>query len=220
MTAKQPIPNRHVAEAVANSITHGAGLVASILAFPLLVTTAAARGDGLQVTGAAVYGTSLILLYAASTVYHSFVHSRLQRVMRVIDHSAIYILIAGSYTPFALGPLRGTFGYSLLAALWTMAVAGIAMKFLKGFTKPWLTVAPYVAMGWFGILAIKPLLANVGMHGVLWLVAGGLFYTGGVIFYANDKRVPYGHAVWHLFVIAGSACHFCAVLWYSGITRT
>ena len=209
----------HVAEAVANATTHGAGLVASLFALPILIGNATRFGDTQQQIGAAIYGVSLVLLFAASTTYHSFVHTSARRLLRTIDHSAIYILIAGSYTPFALGPLRGLFGYSLLAAVWTMAAAGIALKFLKGVEKrPWLTVGPYVAMGWVAVIGIKPLIENVGRTGVAWMVAGGLCYTGGVVFYAFDKRIRYGHAVWHLFVLAGSVCHFVAVLRHSGIS--
>lgn len=209
-------PDRHVTEALANSVTHGLGLVASIAALPLLIVAAAQRRDGLQVTGAAIYGVSLIILYAASTIYHSFARSRARRTLRVIDHSAIFILIAGSYTPFALGPLRGTFGYSLLVAVWAMALAGIALKATRGFGRPWLSVAPYIVMGWIAIIGIRPLWIHVGPAGLAWLLAGGVFYTGGVVFYANDKRMPFGHALWHLCVLAGSICHFLAVLWHSG----
>ena len=215
-TPESPPP---IGEAIANSVTHGLGLLASLVALPIVVLSAAQRDDALQVTGAAIYGVSLVLLYGASTVYHSLVNSPARRILRTIDHSAIYILIAGSYTPFALGPLRGSFGYTLLAVVWTMAFAGIAMKFLRGFGKPWMTVVPYVAMGWVAVLAIRPLWNHVGSAGVMWLLAGGLCYTGGTVFYANDTRIRYGHAVWHLFVLAGSACHFFAVLWHSGASK-
>src|SRR5215213_5591827 len=203
-------------ERIANSITHGAGLVASIIALPLLVVSSRRGGDALQVAGAVTFGLSLVLLYAASTVYHSFPQTPSTRILRVIDHSAIYILIAGSYTPFMLGPLRGTLGYSLLAIVWLMAGVGIVMKMRRGFGHPILTVAPYIAMGWRCAVATKPLIAAVGPAGFWWLLAGGLCYTGGVVFYATDHRVRYGHAVWHLFVLAGSTCHFFAVLWHSG----
>jgi len=210
----------HVAEALANAATHGAGLVASLFALPVLIGNASRNGDTQQLIGATIYGISLVLLFAASTTYHSFVHTNARRLLRTIDHSAIYILIAGSYTPFALGPLRGVFGYSLLAAVWTMAVAGVALKFVKGIQgkRPWLSIGPYVAMGWVAIIGIKPLIDNVGRTGVAWMLAGGLCYTGGVVFYAFDKRIRYGHAVWHLFVLAGSVCHFVAVLRHSGIS--
>lgn len=204
-----------VGERIANSVTHGIGLAASLVALPLLIVSALQRGDPLHVTGAATFGISLVLLYAASTVYHSFPQTPATRILRVIDHSAIYVLIAGSYTPFMLGPLRGTFGYSLLAIVWAMAVTGIAMKALRGFGHPALTIGPYIVMGWLCAVAAKPLIEQVGAAGFWWLLAGGLFYTGGVVFYATDKKLRYGHAVWHLFVLAGSTCHFFAVLWHS-----
>ena len=207
----------HIAEAVANSVTHGLGLLASLVALPVLLFAASKQNDPIQVTAAAIYGASLVALYGASTLYHSFVHSPARRILRMIDHSMIYVLIAGSYTPFALGPLRGTLGYSLLAAAWVMAFVGIALKARRGIGRAWLTIAPYIAMGWISVLAIRPMLANIGVTGVLWLLAGGIFYTGGVVFYANDKRMRYGHAMWHLCVLAGSACHFVAVLRHSGV---
>jgi hemolysin III len=209
-----------VGEAIANSVTHGLGFVASVVALPVLIISSLRRGDALQVTGAATFGVSLILLYAASTVYHSFPHSPSRRTLRVIDHSAIYILIAGSYTPFMLGALRGYIGYSMLAAVWIMAIAGIVLKSTHGFGHPVLTVVPYIVMGWLCAIAAKPLIAHVGAAGFWWLLAGGLCYTGGIAFYATDKRLRYGHAVWHIFVLAGSTCHFFAVLWHSGATRS
>lgn len=208
--------SHHLGETIANSVTHGLGLAASIFALPLLIISSARNGDALQVTGAVTFGVSLVLLYGASTVYHSFPLSPSTRLFRVIDHSAIFILIAGSYTPFMLGPMRGPLGYWMLAAVWTMALTGILMKALRGFGHPSLTAVPYIAMGWVSVLAAKPMIAQIGTTGVLWLLAGGLCYTGGVVFYATDHRVRYGHAVWHLFVLAGSTCHFFAVLWHSG----
>ena len=168
--------------------------------------------------GAVVFGASLVILYGASTVYHSFAHSHARRILRLIDHSAIYLLIAGSYTPFALGPLRGPLGYTLLLSVWAMAITGVVLKSLRGFGKPWLSTALYIGMGWVSVLAIRPLITHVGAAGVWWLFAGGLCYTGGVVFYAMDKRLRYSHAVWHLFVLAGSTCHFFAVLWHSAGT--
>lgn len=205
-----------IGETIANSVTHGLGLAASVFAFPLLLLSSLRNGDALHVAGAVTFGVSLVLLYAASTVYHSFPQSPSTRLFRVIDHSAIFILIAGSYTPFMLGPLRGPIGYTMLAIIWTMALAGILMKTLRGFGRPALTWIPYVVMGWLCAIAAKPLIAQVGPAGFWWLLAGGLCYTGGVVFYATDHRVRYGHAVWHVFVLAGSTCHFFAVLWYSG----
>jgi hemolysin III len=215
-----PGPGRRIGEAVANSATHGLGLLASLIAFPVIVRAAMTRGDAAQVVGAVVFGLSLVTLYGASTIYHSFAHSHARRVLRLIDHSAIYLLIAGSYTPFALGPLRGRLGTTLLISVWAMALLGIVLKSSRGVGKGWLSTALYIGMGWIAIVAIRPLIANVGAAGTWWLVAGGLCYTGGVVFYATDKKVRYGHAIWHLFVLAGSTCHFFAVLWHSGVRPT
>jgi hemolysin III len=206
---------QQIGEVVANSVTHGLGLVASLIALPVVIQASLARGDTAQTVGAVVFGLSLVTLYGASTVYHSFPHSRARRILRLIDHSAIYLLIAGSYTPFALGPLRGRLGTTLLISVWAMALLGIVLKSSRGVGKGWLSTALYIGMGWISIVAIRPLIAGVGAAGVWWLVAGGLCYTGGVVFYATDKKLRYGHAVWHLFVLAGSTCHFFAVLWHS-----
>lgn len=215
VTSEHSEPLHHLGEAIANSVTHGLGLIASLVALPVLIITAAGRGKAIEIVGAAVFGASLVILYGASTIYHSFAHSRARRVLRLIDHSAIYILIAGSYTPFALGALRGRVGNSLLIAVWVMAIAGVLLKSRRGVGRPWLSTALYIGMGWVSVLAIRPMITHVGPAGVWWLLAGGLCYTGGVVFYATDKRVRYGHAVWHLFVLAGSTCHFFAVLWHS-----
>lgn len=209
--------DRRIGETIANSVTHGVGLAASLIALPLVIFASLKRGDPLQVVGAAVFGLSLVLLYGASTVYHSFPRSSATRVLRMIDHSAIYLLIAGSYTPFALGPLRGPWGWALLAAVWAMALIGIALKSIHGFVRPGLSTTLYIAMGWLSIVAVRPLITHVGAAGFWWLLAGGLCYTGGVVFYATDTRLRYGHAVWHVFVLAGSTCHFFAVLWHSGV---
>lgn len=214
---KSPAEARfHLGETIANSVTHGLGLALSLIALPVVVVEAARRSDSWAVAGAAIYGVSLVLLYAASTLYHSMPRSPLTTLLRLLDHSAIYLLIAGSYTPFALGPLRGPLGWFLLAAVWTMALLGIAAKARNGFGSKRLTISLYIAMGWLSILAVKPLFTTLGPAGFGWLLAGGLCYTGGVVFYATDHRVRYGHAIWHVFVLAGSACHFFAVLWHSG----
>jgi len=189
MTARSHDSDPHVTEALANAVTHGLGLAASIIALPLLLADASRGGDALHIAGAAIYGASLVLLFATSTAYHSLVHSPARSLLRTIDHSAIYILIAGSYTPFALGPLRGPFGYSLLVAVWIMAIAGIGMKFWKGFAKGWRALVPYIAMGWLAVIGLKPMVDSIGVRGVLWMLAGGLCYTGGVFFYAFDKRI-------------------------------
>ncbi|MEP7086124.1 MAG: hemolysin III family protein [Gemmatimonadota bacterium] len=202
-------------EEIANAITHGAGLVASLIALPVLIWSASRSHDGARIAGATIFGVTLCLLYTASTLYHSFPPGRSKRVFRVLDHGAIYLLIAGTYTPFALGPLRGPWGWSLLAVSWTLAAAGVLLKATVGFRYEKVSTAIYVGMGWMALIAIKPLLEHVPRMGLVWLVVGGLFYTGGVVFYATDRRLWYGHAIWHVFVAAGSLCHFLAVLGYA-----
>jgi len=204
-----------VGEEIANSVTHGVGLVLSIAALPVLVAVAAVRHDTWQVVAGSIFASTLIALYAASTVYHALPPSKAKKVFRVIDHSAIYLLIAGTYTPFTLGVLRGGWGWSLFGVAWGLAALGVVFKTTLGFRYPRLSTAIYVLMGWMILFAIKPAIALVPRAGLLWLLAGGLCYTGGVYFYSRD-RLRYGHAIWHLFVLAGSACHFVAVLGYAG----
>ncbi len=201
-------------EEIANAVTHGAGLLASIAALPVLILAALNQRDVWQIVGGAIFGATLVLLYLASTVYHALPlrRSRAKRVLRVLDHSAIYLLIAGTYTPFTLGALRGPWGWTLLGTIWGLALFGILAKFRLGFRFPRLSTVLYIAMGWLVIVALHPLATRVSPAGLAWLVAGGLCYTGGVIFYATDTRIRYGHALWHLFVLAGSVCHFVAVL--------
>lgn len=202
-------------EEIANSVTHGVAALASVAALPILLVVAISRRDPWQVVGGAIFGATLVMLYLASTLYHALPHPRAKRVFRVLDHSAIYLLIAGTYTPFALGALRGPWGWALLGAVWTLAALGITAKATLGFRFPRLSTAVYVAMGWLALIAVQPLLAHVGVAGLMWLLAGGLCYTAGVVFFAWE-RLRYGHMVWHLFVAAGSVCHFFAVLWYAG----
>ena len=203
-----------IGEEIANSITHGVGLVASIVALPFLLIRANASSDPSAIHGAAIFGATVILLYATSTIYHALPLSKGKVFFRVLDHSAIFLLIAGTYTPFALGPLRGPWGWTLLAIIWTLALFGIISKFAMGFGVPHLSTGLYLGMGWLIVVAIKPLIDNVPRAGVFWLAAGGLAYTGGVAFYTT-KRMRYNHMVWHLFVAAGSACHYVAVLGYA-----
>lgn len=206
-------------EEIANAVTHGLGLAGAALAAPLLVTAAVRRGDAWQVVGAAVFAATLLLMYLASTLYHACPGERratAKQRLRTLDHAAIYLLIAGTYTPFLLGPLRGPWGWGLLAAEWSLAVLGIAAKLRFGFRWPRLSTAVYVGMGWLAIVAVGPMLDEVGTRGVAWLLAGGLCYTAGVAFYATDWRLRYGHAVWHLFVAGGSACHVWAALRHAG----
>ena len=207
-------------EEIANSVSHGAGFLASVAALPLLVVAGARRHDPWQVVAGAVYATTLVLLYGASTLYHAVpARSHAKHVLRVVDHGAIYLLIAGTYTPFALGALRGPWGWSLLGVIWSLAIAGIALKAGLGFRYPRLSTAVYLLMGWLVVVAARPLAIAVGSRGLAWLLAGGVLYTAGVLFYTR-RRMRYGHLVWHLFVLGGSACHLVAVAGYaSGIPR-
>ena len=202
---------RQLREERASALTHGVGATAALVAGVVLVTLAALHGDGWQLASAIVFSTSLVLLYLASTLYHSFQQPVLKRRLKVFDHCAIYLLIAGTYTPFTLVGLRGTVGWSLFAAIWTLALAGVVFKlfFTGRFRK--LSTLIYVAMGWLVLVAIKPVLGALDSWTFGWLVAGGVFYTLGTVFYHRES-IPYAHAIWHVFCIAGSVCHYLAVM--------
>ncbi len=205
-------PTRYTAaEELANSLTHGVGLAAAIAGTAALVVFTAMNGDGWQIASSAVYGATLIALYTASTLYHAFRRPEVKRVLRVIDHSAIYLLIAGTYTPFALVVLRdGWWGWALFAAIWSLTAAGIVFKvFFTGRLNA-LSTAIYVLMGWMCVIVARPLVETLTIEALAWISAGGVAYTAGIAFYHN-RRIPYSHAVWHLFVIAGSAFHFLAI---------
>jgi hemolysin III len=195
-------------------VSHGVAVVAALAATPFLVLGAARRGGAFAIVGASVFAGTAVILYVASTLYHALPRNRAKRVFRIIDHSAIFLLIAGTYTPFALGVLRGGWGWTLFGVVWGLAVLGITLKAVAGIRYPRLSTTLYLAMGWLALVAIRPLSVHVPFAGLLWLIAGGLAYTAGVVFYAAE-RVRYGHFVWHLFVLLGTACHFFAVLWYS-----
>ena len=200
-------------EELANSLTHGAGIALSVAGLVLLTTFSCLRGDAWLVTGTTIFGVSLVALYSTSTLYHSFRAPEVKRLLRKFDHAAIFLLIAGSYTPFLLVTLRGPWGWSLFGVVWGLAVVGIALKFW--FTGRFRVVSTliYIAMGWLVLTAIRPLSAALPRAGLWLLVAGGFCYTGGAVFYLW-KRLPYHHAVWHLWVLAGSACHWAAVFFY------
>lgn len=207
-------PKRYTpAEELANVITHGVGLGISLVGAVTLVALTALRGDAWQIISSGVYGASLVALYTASTLYHSLRPPRAKRVLRVFDHCAIYLLIAGSYTPFALVSLRGGWGWTLFGLIWGLAVAGIVFKVLFTGRLNALSTTVYVLMGWLCIVAVKPIVEMVPTGALWWLAAGGVIYTAGTVFYHN-RRVPYSHAIWHLFVIGGSACHYLAISRY------
>ena len=195
---------------IASALTHGLGAVAALAGGAVLITLAALYGDGWQLAASIVFGATLLLLYVASTLYHSIQHPVAKGRLKVFDHCAIYLLIAGTYTPFTLIGLRGPWGWSLFAAIWTLAVAGVVFKlFYTGRFKA-LSTGIYIAMGWLVVVAIKPMLASLDAWTLGWLLVGGVFYTLGTYFYMREK-IRYSHAIWHLFVIAGSVCHFVAV---------
>lgn len=217
-TPRRSLERRYsLGEELANSITHGFGLAASGAAAPVLIVTAAHAHDPWRVIAASVFAATLLLLYAASTLYHALPGHALRRakeVFRRLDHAAIYLLIAGTYTPVALVSLRGVWGWSLFGAVWGLAAIGVTLKSVFGAGRlAILSTAVYVGMGWLVLVAIRPLLAHVPSGGVLWLFTGGMAYTTGVIFFALDRH-RFMHAIWHLFVLGGSACHVWAVLAY------
>lgn len=203
------------AEEIANSISHGLGLIAAFIGIPILIIEAARNENGQFVVGSGVFGAAILILYFASTVYHALPSGRAKRVFRVIEHSAIFFLIAGTYTPFTLGVLHGAWGWSLFGVIWCLALLGVALKAFYLASRPILFTSLYLLMGWVAIIAIKPFLAGVPTAGLLLLLAGGLFYTVGVAFFATDSRLKYGHFIWHCFVMAGTLCHYFAVLWYA-----
>lgn len=200
-------------EEIANAISHGVGFVLAVASIPVLVIAALPHGAR-AVVGAAVFAATASLLYLTSTLYHAITNTRAKHVLRVLDHSAIYLLIAGTYTPFTLGVLRGAWGWSLLGSIWGLAIAGVIVKSVSGFHMRGLSTALYLAMGWLVIIAARPLYLNLAPWGLFWLAAGGVAYTAGTAFYAA-RRMPYGHFAWHLCVMAGTACHFVAVLNYA-----
>lgn len=201
-------------EEIANSISHGIGLILAIAATPILIIAALRYGNTWNVVGVSVFAASMVTLYLSSTLYHALTHDRAKRIFRMCDHSAIFLLIAGTYTPFTLGILRGPWGWTLLGIIWSLAALGLAMKFFLGARYVWLSVILYLVMGWLVLIAAPQIIRVMPLSGLAWLAAGGVAYTSGVGFYAAH-RVRYAHFAWHLFVIAGTVCHFFAVLWYS-----
>ena len=203
------------AEERANSISHGLGLVASLIAAPVLVTTAIRAGGASTIIGSAVFAMTMVGLYLASTLYHSLPETRGKGFFRILDHAAIFLLIAGTYTPFTLGVMRGPWGWTLLLLIWILAITGLILKAVPGTRYSRVSIILYVVMGWLAVIATRPILAQVPMPGILWIVAGGLAYMGGLVFFGMH-RLRFNHLIWHLFVLVGTICHFFAVLWYAG----
>ena len=212
------LPDSTLREEIANSISHGLGLLLALVAFPVLVLAAIEGGSVYFLVGVCVFGATVVLLYLASTLYHSLTHEAAKRLFRLVDHTAIFLLIAGTYTPFALGVLRGPWGWSLLAAVWALAIVGITLKIRRRTRHSRISIVLYVIMGWLAVVAIKPILLMIPLPGIALILAGGIAYTGGLAFFAAQRR--YSHFIWHLFVIAGSTFHFFAILWYAGVGKT
>lgn len=203
-----------VGEEVANAISHGVGTLGAIAITPFLIIKALPLGAG-AITGVAIFCASMIVLYASSAIYHSLPHSKAKRLFQIFDHSAIFLLIAGTYTPFTLSVLQGAWGWTLFGLIWGLALVGVVLKTIHTNGTSKLSIAMYLAMGWLAIFAVRPLYYTLPGWGLFWILAGGVMYTGGVIFFAYDHRKKYNHFIWHLFVLAGTACHVIAVLCYA-----
>jgi hemolysin III len=206
--------NQTLGEEIANSISHGVGVLAAIAVTPFLIVKAIPLGAA-AITGVSIFGATMIVLYLASTLYHAFPHSKTKRVFRIFDHSAIFLLIAGTYTPFTLTVLPGVWGWTLLGIVWSLAVVGVVLKSVRNVGTSKLSIALYLGMGWLAVLAAKPIYESLPSWGLFWLLAGGVMYSVGVLFFAYDHRVRYNHFIWHLFVLAGTSCHVVAVLGYA-----
>jgi hemolysin III len=202
-------------EEIANSLIHGVALLAVAIAVPVLIVTSVRHGGAVNVVGASVFATTMILLYLTSTVYHALPASRAKRLFLKLDHGTIYLLIAGSYTPFVLGVLGGPWGWTLFGLEWGLAAVGVALRAFTRFEQPTVSTVLYLVMGWLVLIAVVPLVQRIPVPGVALLVAGGLAYTAGVVFFVLDSRLRYAHAIWHVFVIAGTGFHFFAVLGYA-----
>lgn len=200
-------------EEIANSISHGVGFLGAAAITPILIIVAIPKGAA-GVVGASIFGTTMMLLYLSSCLYHAFPQNKTKRVFQIFDHGAIFLLIAGTYTPFTLSVLQGAWGWTLFGIVWGLAIFGVVLKSVGGANSGRLSTALYLGMGWLAIIAAKPLWDSLQAEGLFWLIAGGVMYSAGVLFFAYDHRVRYGHFVWHLFVLAGTMCHVVAILGY------
>jgi hemolysin III len=211
MTAR----DQSLGEEIANAISHGLGFLLAVASLPILSYQAAQQGSTRNVVAACVFSITMMLLYLVSTLYHAVPEGRAKLWLNRMDHAAIYLFIAGSYTPFALGVLHGGWGWMLLGLVWTIAAFGVTAKMFNRLRHPLWSTGLYVAMGWLVIIALGPLVGRMAPAGLVWLVAGGLAYTLGAVVFLLDSRIRYAHFVWHLFVLTGSGCHFAAALWYA-----
>lgn len=200
-------------EEIANSISHGVGFLGAAAITPILIIAAIPLGAA-AIVGASIFGVTMMLLYLSSTLYHAFPQSKTKRVFQVFDHGAIFLLIAGTYTPFTLTVLDGNWGWTLFGIVWALAIFGVVLKSVVGAGTGKLSTALYLGMGWLAILAAQPLWNGLSGWGIFWLIAGGVMYSAGVIFFAYDHKIRYSHFIWHLFVLAGTAFHVVAILGY------
>ena len=207
-------PQSH-GEEIANSVSHGLGFILALASAPILIVTAAKSGNSVNIVGASVFAVTMVLLYCASTLYHATATDSLKALLRKLDHGAIFLLIAGTYTPFTLGPLSGPVGWTLFGVIWSLAIVGVLLKAFDRIEHPVASLGFYLLMGWLCVVVIGPLQQRVPLPGLLLLGAGGLSYMAGVAFFTFDSRLRYGHFIWHLFVLAGTGCHFFAVLGYA-----
>lgn len=213
LSASLPAMRYTVKEEIFSSVTHGIGALLSIAALVILVAFASVQGDPWKIVSFSIYGFTLFFLYLSSTLYHSVFHEKTKRVLRVFDHASIFLVIAGSYTPIALIALQGVWRWVIFGLVWSLAITGVILKAINLNKTKKFSTALYIAMGWMVIIAIKPMLATIPLGLFGWLLAGGLFYTFGVIFYAS-KKIPFNHGIWHLFVLGGSIAHFFGILFY------
>jgi len=213
---KTPAPagSYTLGEEIANSVSHGVGTMLAVAELTIVVVFAALSRDPWRIVSCSIYGVTLVCGFLSSTLYHSFPQPSVKRIFKVLDHASIYLLIAGTYTPLLLVNMRGPWGWSLFGVIWGLAIAGVLFKAFFISRLRILSTIIYVLMGWGCVVALKPLIAAVPLGGMLWLLGGGLLYTSGVAFYLW-KKLPYGHAIWHIFVLAGSICHFFAILFYA-----
>lgn len=200
-------------EEIANSISHGVGFLLALAITPILIIAAIPSGT-IAIVGASIFGATMMILYLSSTLYHAFPHSRTKRIFQIFDHGAIFLLIAGTYTPFTLSVLQGVWGWTLFLIVWSLAIFGVVLKSVGGAGTSKLSIGLYLGMGWLAVLAVKPLWNSLPGWGIFWLLVGGVMYTAGVVFFIYDHRIRYHHFVWHLFVLAGTVCHVVAILGY------
>jgi hemolysin III len=215
MSIKTIERDQTLGEEIANAISHGLGFLLAVASLPILVVHMSAHGNAVNVVAACVFSVTMMMLYLVSTIYHCLPVGQAKTKMNRFDHCAIYVFIAGSYTPFMLGALHGGWGWTMFGVVWSAAAVGVTAKLLDRFKHPWLSTGLYVAMGWVALVVAQPMMERVSSAGIAWLIIGGLSYTMGAVVFLFDHRVKYAHFVWHLFVLGGSTCHFFAVLWHS-----